>query len=74
LFCPPAKTLVAALSVEVFARFDVSVGAQVARVCAIVTSWICGFSRSMRMPRFCSTASRTASSTDSRRTVVNCPL
>ena len=44
-------------------------GAQKLRACATLRSWICGLTRAIWMPRFCSRASFTASSDDRRLTV-----
>jgi hypothetical protein len=65
---PPANELVGCCVCEFFEKFVCRFGAQNDRACAMPTSWICGSIRWIRMPRFCSSASLTASSIDRRRT------
>src|SRR5262245_2715098 len=66
---PPASELVGCWVCEFFEMFEERLGAQKDRAAATLTSWICGSMRWIRMPRFCSSASLTASSIDRRRTV-----
>src|SRR5262245_49634741 len=68
LVAPPDSELVGCCVCEFFEKFVCSCGAQNDRACATPTSEICGSMRWMRIPRFCSRASLTASSIDRRRT------
>ncbi|PYR44300.1 MAG: hypothetical protein DMF93_00755 [Acidobacteria bacterium] len=65
---PPARALVGCWVCALRLKLDVRFGAQNDRACMTPTSEICGSIRWMRMPRFCSSASFTASSIESRRT------